>query len=291
MKRLALRLAVLAMFGVIVGCAITDYDGWALHNTVAEAKLWGKDIAFSGYGFPYDGTYSYTVKYSNTQPNHSVTINSYKNDVISSFRRDGMIDSDGDNIQGQPGELGGKFLPMFIAVDTVAGTDSSACGFFDNITFDKSKAGPLEGLCFYNGGAEEIDSDTFSDLFAAFNNFDDMLRGIWNGQQTPRFSIDMQAIRLNRVNYWVTTFPVELQTASSHPRSMLIPNSSGMQQVFQVILNNTQPLVPVTQGFTAAGGLYFDMPHNVVTVFNHDAIQELQSLSGGRSQGISPNLI
>jgi len=290
MKKLACRLAVLAMFGVIVGCAITDYDGWALHNTQAEAKLWGKDIAFTGYGFPYDGTYAYTVKYSNTQPQHSVTINSYQNPVISSFSRDGMIDRDGDDIQGQPGELGGKFLPFFIAVDTVAGTDSSACGFFANMTFDKSKAGPLEGLCFYNGGAEEIDKDTFSDLFAAFRNFDDLFRGIWTGQTAPRFSIDMNGLRLNGVNYWVTTFPIEIQQNGNRPRSMLISNSTGMQQVFQTILNNTQDGVPVNQGFTAAGGLYYDLPHNVISVFNHPAIQDMISPSGSRTN-ISPNLI
>src|SRR5438034_8706173 len=59
-----LTMAVAAMSAVAVGCAITDYAGWANHKTAAESALWGSDIAFIT-GIPgYDGTYNYTVQYN-----------------------------------------------------------------------------------------------------------------------------------------------------------------------------------------------------------------------------------
>lgn len=286
MKKLAWRLAVLAMFGVIVGCALTDYTGLANHKTTAESKLWGKEVAFSGFDPPiYNGTYSYTVKYDNTN-GYNVVINSYQNEIVSSFNRDGIVDKDGDDVQGKPGELGGKFLPFFISVDTALG-----CGFFDNITYDKSPLGAMIALCF-DGNAdvvEEIDKDTF-DLQAAFTDLDNMFKSIWTKQTGSPFGMDVQTIRLNHVDYNVSSFPLEIQHNGRRPRTVLISNSTGLQQAFQVILDHTGDMVPTNFGFSVAGGLTLDLPDSAQAGFNHAAIQGLLSPSG-RANSLRPNLI
>jgi len=102
LKKAALSAAIGAMTVVAIGCALTDYGGFPGHTTQSEAKLWGKEVAFSGFGGDFDGTYSYTAKYANGYP---VTINSYRNAVVGAFSRDGIVDRDGDDIQGRGGSL------------------------------------------------------------------------------------------------------------------------------------------------------------------------------------------
>ena len=46
MKRSSLILGLAAMAMMTAGCAITDYDGVAGHQTSSDAKLWGSEIAF-----------------------------------------------------------------------------------------------------------------------------------------------------------------------------------------------------------------------------------------------------
>src|SRR2546425_12561335 len=62
LKKAALSAAIGGMAGFAIGCAITDYDGWSGHQTSSEAKLWGSEGAFSGFGGGYDGEEFYNVK-------------------------------------------------------------------------------------------------------------------------------------------------------------------------------------------------------------------------------------
>src|SRR4029453_12933915 len=101
-----------------VGCAVTDYDGLAEHKTVAEAKLWGQEVSFITGDPALDGTYAVTVKYDNHGGRDTnMKITTYRNPVVNSFSRDGVVDRDGDDVQGSSGILGGKFQPQWVVVD------------------------------------------------------------------------------------------------------------------------------------------------------------------------------
>jgi hypothetical protein len=278
MKKFA-ALAVVAMFAMVIGCAITDYPGIPGHKTTSEAKLWGKEVAFSGFDPPdLNGTYSYTVKYDNTMAFNTL-INSYKNEVVGSFTRDGLVDQDGDDIQGNGGVLGGKFLPFFKAIDTEPG-----CQFFDNITFDKSSIGPGSALCF-SGFGEEIDKDF--ELHAAFTDVDHFQKDIWNDVVGSPFAVDVAAVRIDTVNHWVTTFPVELEHNDMRGRTITLHNSPGLQSALQAILDNTQHMVPVRFGFTAVGGMTVDLPVEMEVAFNHDSLRAHLD-TGAPQQGLTP---
>jgi hypothetical protein len=280
MKKFA-ALAVVAMFAMVIGCAITDYNGWADHKSTSEAKLWGKDVSFSGFTPPdLNGTYSYTAKYDNTAE-FSVTINSYKNEAISSFTRDGMIDMDGDDVQGSQGTNGGRFLPFFKAVDT----DPFGCGFSDNIVFDKSSAGYGAGLCFTGGGMEEVDKDF--ELHAAFTDLDHFNKSIWTGVTGDPFAVDVAAIRINQNNHWVSTFPIEMSHNFVRARTFTIHNGPGLQSAIKAILDNTEHLVPVQFGFVAVGGMTVDTPVPMQVAFNHDSLRAHLD-TGAPQQGLSP---
>src|SRR3989442_7276151 len=64
LKKAALSAAIGGMAVFAIGCAITDYDGWSGHQTSSEAKLWGSEVAFSGFGGDYDRTDSFKVQES-----------------------------------------------------------------------------------------------------------------------------------------------------------------------------------------------------------------------------------
>src|SRR6266568_2147108 len=194
-----LTVAVAAMSGVAVGCAITDYAGWAQHKTASESALWGSDIAFIT-GIPgYDGTYNYTVQYNcrgatatgslcgdfstgTAQPMTIIT--SYRNPVISSFSWYGIIDRDGENIQGKSGSttpppftMAGKFQPDWVAADNLTGCQFY--GFFPGFTLKQNFSGlqPGIGLCF-TFPQEEVDAN--QDLTQSFASLSDLVSQIWN---------------------------------------------------------------------------------------------------------------
>src|SRR2546427_607893 len=85
-----------------MACA-TDYAGRAGEMTQGEARLWGKEVAISGFSPFYDGTWSKSVAYNRKTGAGSVTINNYRNKVFAAFSRDGLVDRDGDDIQGRAG--------------------------------------------------------------------------------------------------------------------------------------------------------------------------------------------
>jgi len=202
-KKAGWIIAIVAFTLVGGGCAITDYQGYLNHATsdggvagngftlaqygggghqgglVGEAKLWGSDIAFSGAGADFDGTYTYTVEYDfrgtttpiGTGPLPSpVIITTYRNRVIGAFNGDGRVDRDGDDIRLNAGDMAfhnpadpsGLWERRWLYVDHNPG-----CQFFANFAeaFDRDNKGsaalPSVGACF-TGPQEEIDDRDLS---------------------------------------------------------------------------------------------------------------------------------
>jgi len=264
LKKAALSAAIGGMAVFAIGCAITDYDGWSGHQTASEAKLWGSEVAFSGFGGDYDGTYSYTVKYA---PGSPVTINSYKNPVVGSFSRDGMIDRDGDDVQGRGGFLGGKFNKWWVAVDRAPGT----CEFFSNITYDKSALGP--GVASCNSASEEVDRDL--ELQDAFASLGDLFTQIWSGALGKNFTVQMTSVTVNGAAVPLAdALTVNLRQNGVRPMSASLDLSSpGGQDLIRALLNNTPDKQPVTLGFGFSGGMAFGVPTSMTLAFNHAALR------------------
>lgn len=266
MKKSLIQTTMISL-GVFVaaGCAITDYDGIGGHKTAGEAKLWGQEVSFSGFGGGTDGTYSYTVKYDNSAGQGPVTINSYKNPVVSSFSRDGLVNRDGDDVQGRAGDIGGKFLPWVKAVDTEAGV----CGFDANVTFDKE--GNVGVYSCYTGFLEENDKDL--DLQAAFGSLDDLFGSIWSGALYGNFTMDITALNINGVAVPVEMFSVHAFAESLRPSRFLIDGTQPNAAAFiEALLANTRHLEPVNLGVTFAGGMTFNLPNGATLAFNHDVL-------------------
>lgn len=268
MRNAMLTLAVLAMGVIAGGCAITDFSGFPDHNTQSEAKLWGTEIAFNT-GDDNTGTYAYTVKYDNRAGQGTVTINSYKNDVFSSFGRDGVIDRDGDDVQGSSGEAGGKFLPWFRAVDVTGG---GTCEFFDNITFDKSATGAGVALCSTTN--EEIDKDL--DLQTAFASVGDLLDQIWSGAVSGAFTMEVTSLELDGVTVPVDTFSITARSNGLRPIQLAVDlTQPAGNSLIQAVLDNTNHLEPVTLALNFDGGMTFRLPANARVAFNHDSLLPL----------------
>jgi len=259
-------LAVGAMAAVAIGCAVTDYAGIPSHTTQSEAKLWGKEVAFTGFAPDLDGTYSYTVKYA---PGSNVVINSYLNPGIISFSRDGLVDRDGDDIQGRSGSAGGKFNKQFVAVDQTPG---APCGFFANITFDKSANGPGLALCFF-GFSEEVDKDL--DLQDAFSSLGDLFAQIWSGALASSFTMQLTSVTVNGVTIPLTNaVNLDVRHNGLRPINMAVDGSTpGAQELIRALLNNTPDGESVTLGVGFDGGLSFSLPSGMTVAVNHAALQ------------------
>src|SRR6266581_2540467 len=228
-----LSLAVVAVSTVGVGCAITDYRGWPEHKTAAEAKLWGDEIAFLGFSPALDGTYSYTVQYNCRGMGIScpVTITSYRNPVFASFSRDGIVDRDGDNIQGKygslttaPATLSGKFSTAFVAYD-----DADGCQFY--------------GI----PGSPPLKQN--------FLSVGDLFGQIWSGALGRSFTLNVNAIELNGVRVDLTnTLSIAAAQNGERPINYAIDMSSpGGKDLIRAILNNTASGQPVTVAVRGEG--------------------------------------
>jgi hypothetical protein len=268
-KSLILMVAVLAVMAA--GCAITDYDGWPNHQTSAEAKLFGSEVSFIVGDPNLDGTYSYTVKYDNRGGvrDSNMKIISYRNPVPDSFSQDGMIDRDGDDVQGRSGILGGKFLTEWVAVDP-----APDCQFEANITQDHSHgAGP--GVFFCTTTNEEIDKDL--DLQASFSSTGDLLSKIWSGVVTGGFTAELNGVAINGTNHSLAQ-PVSIGAISNgmRPARLTIDlTTPAGKALIQTLLSNTSDRVPVTLSLNFAGGMQLALPAQVKVAFNHDALFNL----------------
>ena len=267
MKRSVSFLGAVVMAVVASGCAITDYEGYAGHQTSAEAKLWQQEISFEGFGEDFDGTYSYTVKYDNRNGRDvNMRIYTYRNEVVGSFSRDGQIDRDGDDVQGRSGILGGTYWSWYTVTDP-----APDCQFFDNnIQRHHGAPEPMAALC--GTVNEEIDKDL--ELQASFSSIGDVINQIWSGAVNGGFTAELTGVRLGSTTINLSQ-PISIGSVSNGIRPTRISvdmSGSGGQELIQGILNNTSDGVPVSVRLNFAGGMAIDLPNGMKAAFNHDAL-------------------
>jgi len=269
------RIAVLAMFALIVGCAITDWAPMPGHRTTGEAKLYTKEVGWSNTGYPdLDGTYAFTAKYdmSTGALLGGIYIYTYRNPVLLSWTRDGQFNEDGDYIQGHSGVLGGKYLPQWTAIDY----DVNTCGFFSNITFDKTSTGPGYALCFTPyGGIYYAENDRDYEIHGEYANFDQLLNGVWHATSGAPMELDIVGIRFDQTTRPITTFPATVRHNATMPYSIAFTPGEGMRSAIQTVLDNTENMTPVNLGVVLAGGLTYDSPGRMKVAFNHDALRKV----------------
>ena len=251
------------------GCAITDYEGHAAHQTASEAKLWGSEISFTGTGDPeLDGTYAYTVKYDNrTGRDVNMRIITYRNPIPGSFSRDGQIDRDGDDIQGRSGILGGRFALRYVVTDPAAG-----CQFFAN---DIKSHGPAPQIALCEVALEEVDKDM--ELQASFSSFGDLLAQIWSGALTGGFTAELTGVRLNGADVpLASALSIGAKSSPLRPSQIAVDlGGPGGAALVQAILANTADGVPTSVGLTFDGGMTIDLPSQWKVAFDHDALWSL----------------
>jgi hypothetical protein len=269
MKQRLLLFMAMALFAF--GCAISDYDGHAGHQTQAEAKLWAAEVSFSGTGDPnLDGTYAYTVKYDNRGGrDNNLKIYTYRNPVVSSFSRDGQIDRDGDDVQGRSGILGGKFQAQWTATDP-----APDCQFELN-RIQSHGGAPPPPILLCDTAEEEIDKDL--ELQASFASTGDLLSQIWSGSLNNGFTLELTGLTLNGVNVTLSQ-PVSIGARANgvRPTQLTIdlaqPGGAGL---IQALLDHTPNGVPVSVGLQFAGGMSTNLPSKLKVAFNHDALWNL----------------
>lgn len=270
-RKLHLTLLMVALVAFVsTGCAITDYEGHPDHQTAAEAKLWGQEVSFIAGDPAYDGTYAYTVKYDNRGGRDTnLRIYTYRNPVVDSFSRDGLIDRDGDDVQGRSGILGGTFHPRWTVTDPAAD-----CQFFaNNIQSHGGAPEPLAALCATVN--EEIDKDL--ELQASFASFGDLINQIWSGAVNGGFTAELTGIRLGGTTVALSS-PLSISAKSNGIRPTQIAvdlSGSSGHELIQAILNNTTDGAPVTVRLNFAGGMAIDLPNGTKAAFNHDALGSL----------------
>jgi len=268
---LALGVALLAM--MTAGCAITDYEGYSGHQTASEAKFWAAEIAFSGTGDPaLDGTYAYTAKYNNVGTSHDVNMKlyTYRNPVVASFSRDGQIDRDGDNVQGRAGILGGKFQPYWTVTDPAPG-----CQFYANRISRQGQAPAIPPIALCDTVEEEIDNDL--ELQTSFASTGDLLAQIWSGALTGGFTMEVNGVVINGVEFPVSPVASIGATATgTRPARFSVDLSQpGGQALIQTILANTPDRMPVSFGLRFEGGMSVDLPARIKAVFDHASLQKM----------------
>lgn len=276
MGRLALAFAVSVLAVVSFGC-VTDYVAWPEHNTQAESKLWGQEVSVSSGNPATDGTYAPTVKYDCRGKGQACTVYlfTYRNPVFGSFSRDGIIDRDGDDIQGSQGSLtaapatpAGKFSKAYTWIDNQAG-----CQFFANLWQNFLKSPPQVAVCF-TAPVEEVDKDL--DIQADFGSLGDLFEQIWSGTLASSFTVDMTAVELDGLVYPLNNpLTIELAHNGIRPHSIAIDvTTPGGKDFIQTVLAHTQDGVPVSIAGHFNGGMRFALPAIMSMVFDHEQLAE-----------------
>ena len=267
---------VVGMASFMAMACATDYAGRAGEMTQGEARLWGKEVAISGFSPFYDGTWSKSVAYNRKTGAGSVTINNYRNKVFAAFSRDGLVDRDGDDIQGRAGST--TFYPATPAgtfqngVTAVDNTPGAPCEFAANIKKDYT-GGPGPGLliCFF-GFVEEVDKDLA--LQQAFTSMDQLLGSIWGGTVASSFTVELTSVTLNGTTIPLSN-PLSVSVAHNGFRPMRAAvdlSTPGGQELLRVLLNNTQNMQPITVAAGFNGGMGISAPVYVQVAVNHDAL-------------------
>jgi hypothetical protein len=271
MKQKFLLVCVAAMAALSTGCAISDYEGHADHQTAAEAKLFATEISFTGTGdAALDGTYAYTVKYDNRGGRDvNLRIYTYRNPVPSSFSRDGQIDRDGDDVQGRSGILGGQFLPQWTATDPLPG-----CQFELN-RIQSHRGSPPPPILLCEVVLEEIDKDL--ELQASFGNVGDLFNQIWSGALDNGFTAELTGVTLGAVNVPLShALTVNAKANGIRPTQISVDlGGPGGQALVQALLNNTVDGQPTQLGLNFAGGMSINLPNHLQAVFNHATLERI----------------
>ena len=265
LKIAKMMLAALAMSFLVIGCAISDYDGIPGHKTTGEAKVLTTEVSFSGFGADLDGTYAHTVKYGTGS---GVSIFTYRNATPSSFTREGLINVDGDDVQGMSGIAGGQFNNQWLYIDSNPGV----CDFDLNRRPNFANGIPGVELCV-TGNLEEIDKD--HELNASFTSFGALISDIWSGAVTGSFSVEITGITLDGTSHAVPAVALNAVSNGLRPTNIALINQPTVPGLIQTILDNTNHLEPVTLGFTFDGGMTLDLPSQITVAFNHDVLTGL----------------
>lgn len=269
------------MLGVVAGAAVmsaclTDYAGWPEHNTQAEAKVWGSEVAASMGDPSVDGTFVPTVKYDCRGVGQDCTyyLTTYRNAVFGAFSRDGIIDRDGDDIQGSQGSLtsapaepAGQFFKAYTWIDT----DYTACQFFDNLRQNFLKFDPAVAVC-QTAPSEEVDKDL--DIQEQFSSLGDLFNQIWSGALGKTFTLELTAIQLDGVSIpLANTLSIGMGHNGVRPHSFAIDlTTPGGKDLIRAILDNTTDGVPVSVGASFNGGMQLNMPIHMSFAFNHERL-------------------
>jgi hypothetical protein len=274
MRVLTKMLGVAATAAVLAAC-VTDYGGWTEHNTQAEAKLWGNEVAVSSGQPDVDGTFVPTVKYDCRGKGTDCTkyLFTYRNEVFGAFSRDGIVDRDGDDIQGSQGSLtsapatpAGQFFKAYTWID-----EAPDCQFFDNLWQNFLKFPPQVAVCFF-GASEEVDKDL--DIQEQFGSLGDLFGQIWSGALAGSFTLELTAVKLNGVSIPLeNAFSIGMAHNGIRPHSIALDlTTPGGKDLIRAILANTEDRVPVTLGAIFNGGMEIDMPVLMAFAFDHEAL-------------------
>lgn len=284
---------VVGLMAFAVGCAITDYAGWAKHQTSGEAKLWGSDTATRS-GDPTDsGTFNYTVQYNCRDDANSgvrcgpnggpYTITTYRNDGFSTpskpaaFSWDGIVDRDGGDLEGR---YGSPTPPPFTPTEKwhkalVAVDSASGCQFSANIKQQFRGFNPGILLCF-GGPQEEVDNNNLS--LESFGSLDDLMSQIWSNSLNSSFTGSVVSVEINGNT---TTLVNSAVGSASHNGTRAFGGNvdvttAGAKEVIQAILNSTTDEAPVSSlSVTFGGGMTLRLPSNMIVAFDHDVLRGL----------------
>jgi hypothetical protein len=285
---------VIALMTFAVGCAISDYTGWAKHKTAGESALWGSDTATRSANDADSGTFNYTVKYDCSGNLNAgtrcvggnYTITTYRNPGFSTFPNPphgqpafswyGIVDRDGNNINGRygsptppPFNPTEKFGRWWVYVDSADG-----CQFQANQKQNFSGGQPGILLCIL-APFEEVTGVNQS--LENFSSLDDLSSQIWSNGLGSTFSMNVTAVDINGIHTDLVN-PASAGLNQNGFRALGMSydaTSAGAKELIQAILNSTTDGAPANVSVTFSGGLKVSQPANVSVAFNHSVLRSL----------------
>jgi hypothetical protein len=287
---------VIGLMAFAVGCAISDYTGWAKHKTAGESALWGSDTATKAMTDADSGTFNYTVKYDcANNPNVGTrctgggpyTITTYRNPGFSTFPAPphaqpafswyGIVDRDGNNINGR---YGSNTPPPFNPIEKfekwwVYFDSADGCQFFPNQKQNFSGGQPGILLCFL-APWEEVTGVNQS--LENFKNLDNLASQIWSGTVGSPFTMSVTSVTINGTTTNLNN-PAAAGLSQNGIRAFggnVDLTSPGGKELINAILNSTTDKAPVTNmTVTFSGGLTVTQPANVSVAFDHQVLRSL----------------
>ncbi|TQV87970.1 hypothetical protein [Aliikangiella coralliicola] len=279
MKKKLVKIFALAFVILASGCGYSDYPGHPGHKTEHEAYVPSLNAVISGFG-DYDGTYVYSVKYSNRDWMKSSfkfksTITSYKNVVPSSLPHRPDIIPDADTFHRATGFSGGDFRRHWIAVDE----DPNTNGFLDNFL----RTQPLDddgnwiepGLILaMTAPAQEIDSMDW-DLQSSVKSASELLTTlISNGGKVSELTLTVNAIELDGKSHAVDGFDLGFKTNGVGFNEIVVKNQKATKSVIEAILNNTENLTETDLKLHFSNGMVIPLPKSTKIMFNHSVLSK-----------------